>query len=471
MPSRGSSESSSTHSLPRGGSSSGRGSANALPVSRNVSSERASLLKPFGVSIDPTHRRPVSSGTNSGYRSDSDGYQSGNDTRRRTESRGRSGGSRSGSGSDATTRSRTRNDLHSNSSSANRDRSQKPRSSSQASSTRSKRDGSVSGIPKYYDENDLFTHHIPPKDFERLRKEVKPTKSPSEVPDYYEDNDVFNYSIPQMDHVRSAKEVIPPDHERRARSRSRQEISKRDTSTNSHKITGANSVSSHEMKYSNSPLEIPKNVANKVQINKPVYHPEEEAAELDGDVEEERPKIKRKPVRAKAQSGGAHSREHANRQPRYHGNENPHEPRKQFSFASLKKPSNSEETPGSTWESVGRRISDNPSPRAHPTNGLGNTRPPERNIREEWWGDKRRPARTPQEPVKEQKSKSSRYYATNKIDPSPAGETRRNPSQHSERYPSSNDFFDKIAPRVQEEEKKKSSLKKFGRALGLGRSK
>ncbi|TGO24369.1 hypothetical protein BPAE_0105g00360 [Botrytis paeoniae] len=437
MPPHGSGESCRTPSLPRGGSSSGRGSANVLPVSRNVSSERASLFKEFGQSVDPTHRRLVSSSPpKSGYHSDSEGNQDGYGTDRSSESRGRSRGSKSGSGSDATTRSRTRNNFHSNSDSANRSgraQSQKPRSSSQASSTRSKRADLGNWIPAHN----------------------------------YGENSAHDNIVPQLNHIRLAKDAIPPDHGQRARSRSRQENPERGRSTNSHKTTGVISVSLDGEKYLKGQLANPPTKANQPKIEQAGGYVEGEEALLEMCSDSEEGTIKRKPIRDRAQSRGANSREHANQQPRYHGNEDSKELRREPSFEPIRQPPGLKQTQGRMWEALGKKRSRNPNPQANTNRGPVNEPPLDlRGIRKDWWGEQSRPASTQKGSVNEQKSKPARYYKKFDRIPSPASDKGRNHSQHSERYPLPDNLIDRVVGQSEDKKKKKNPSRIFGRFFG-----
>ncbi|KAF5869756.1 uncharacterized protein Bfra_010956 [Botrytis fragariae] len=440
----GSRKSSRTRSLPRDGPSSGGQSVNHHTASRDVSSERASFFKEFGQSVDPTHRRPVSSSPlENGYRSESEGSRSGNDTHggmksrgrsrgsqdgygtdRSTVSRDRSRGSKSGYGSDGTIRSRTRNDLHSNSDSANRSgraQSQKPRSSSQASSTRSKRAESATLIPgQVYREYDVHSEHI-----------------------------------------RLGKEAIPPDHGRRAGSKSRQETPERGRSTNSHKTTSARSVSSDEVKHSNGQLDIPKNVANKVQINEPVYHPEGEAAELCGDVQEEEQKIKRKPIRGTTQSRGANSR-YTEPKLNHHRSGNEKGLSEKFSFEPIRQPPGEEQTRDESrdgaWQRFGGKDRTRNQISPADTNRGSAKKEDFLDIREGWLRGKSHPDSTPKGLVNQTKSTPKRYYAKNKGDPSPASDKGRSSSQHSEQYtPEKDPFAGYDAPPEKTKKKKEKS--------------
>ncbi|TGO58400.1 hypothetical protein BCON_0055g00010 [Botryotinia convoluta] len=453
MPPHGSRESSKTRSLPRDGPSYGQRSAN---VSRNVSLERVSLVKEYGHSIDPSYRRPVSSSpSKSRYHSDSEGSQDGYGTDRSAESRGRSKGSKSGSGSDGT-RSRTRNDLHSNSDSAKRSgraQSQKPRSSSQAS-TRSKRAESPERI--YLFKDDPYGGLAPEGHKVSL----------------YDDDGYLT------------------DHGQKARSKSRKKNSERDRSTKAHKAISAISVPFDGDKYLKGQLADPQAEAKSVTIEQTAHDVKGQAAQLDmcSDSEEElvnsqshrsgskptaNPNNRVQLRDTKVPSRGANSREHANQQPRYHGNENSKEPRREYSFDTIRKSADAKQTQGRPWEVIGERNSTrNQSSQANTKRGPVNE-PPLKfgEFYKDWSGKQNRPASTQEGSVNEQQSNSDRYYANNKRNPSLASDTRRNHSQYSERYTSPDDFFDRVAGRPQEKKKEKSSLKKIGKVFGLGRKK
>ncbi|THV46651.1 hypothetical protein BGAL_0370g00140 [Botrytis galanthina] len=356
---------------------------------------------------------------------DSEGSQSGNSTDSSTKFRSRGRESNNDHATEGTTRSKTKIHAYSDSSDSeyhpDRYSSRRPRAAPR-SSTSSKKAGSNPMIPGKYGIHDVYRN-----------------------------------PVSEFSHVKIAKEAIPPDHRRRAESRSRQENHQSNRITDTDKINRAIAeISRHEYFKNDRKPRVADARPESAKMEYSDHDHKEQTVQFDSGPKEGSI-IKREPIKEREQSRGPDIKRNAEPQPRHHGNGdkqlNP-----KVSFSSTHKPLGVESKIDGAWHNIGGKDKMRTQiPPANTNRGSANELPPDygKNILEDWWKGQSHTARTTERAVVEQKPKS-RYRADD--NPSSASDQGRKHDKNPEQYTPKKDIFAEYdAP--PEKKKKKRSLK------------